>query len=58
MYTLPIIICKLLGKHIKRNGEIESAPPANVNIIQNWYKENYEGLPNGAVLIQSSSGQI
>ena len=58
MYTLPIIICEILGKHIKRNGEIESVHPGDVNLIKNWYQKNYEGLPNGSLLIQSSSGQV
>ena len=58
MYTLPIIICEMLGKQIQRNGTIESVPPNNVNIIKNWYNENYQGLPEGALLVQSSSGQV
>lgn len=58
MYTLPIIICEMLGKQIQRNGAIESVPPNNVNIIKNWYNENYQGLPEGALLVQSSSGQV
>ena len=58
MYTLPIIICEMLGKHIKRNGEIESVCPKDVNIIKDWYSENYNNLPDGSLLIQSSSGQV
>ena len=58
MYTLPIIICEMLGKHIQRNGTIESIPPNNISIIKNWYKENYQDLPEGSLLIQSSSGQV
>ena len=58
MYTLPIIICEMLGKHIQRNGTIESISPNNINLIKNWYNENYKGLPEGALLIQSSSGQV
>ena len=58
MYTLPIIACDILGKKIQRDGGIESVPPNNVSIIKNWYEENYDGLPDGALLVQSSSGQI
>ena len=58
MYTLPIIICEMLGKQIQRNGTIESVAPNNVNILKNWYNENYQGLPEGALLVQSSSGQV
>ena len=58
MYTLPIIVCSMLGKQIQRNGTIESVQPSNVDIIKDWYSENYEGLPEGALLVQSSSGQV
>ena len=58
MYTLPIIACDILGKKIQRNGTIESIQPNDVNLIKNWYEENYAGLPDGALLVQSSSGQV
>ena len=57
MYTLPVLICQMLGKKILHNGNMESVPPENVSIIKEWYKENYQNLPEGAILIQSSSGQ-
>ena len=58
MYTLPVIICQMLGKKILHNGNMESVPPENVSIIKEWYKENYQNLPEGAILVQSSSGQV
>ena len=58
MYTLPIIICQMLGKKISHNGNMESVPPENVSIIKEWYKENYNNLPEGSILVQSSSGQV
>ena len=58
MYTLPLIICQMLGKKISHNGNIEQVPPENVSIIKEWYKENYQNLPEGAILVQSSSGQV
>ena len=58
MYTLPVIICQMLGKKIMHNGNMESVPPENVSIIKEWYKENYQNLPEGAILVQSSSGQV
>ncbi len=57
MYTLPVIICQMLGKKISHNGNMESVNPENVSIIKDWYKENYQNLPEGAILVQSSSGQ-
>lgn len=58
MYTLPVIICQMLGKKILHNGNMEQVPPENVSIIKEWYKENYQNLPEGAILVQSSSGQV
>ena len=58
MYTLPAIICQMLGKKILYNGNIESVPPENVSIIKEWYKEHYQNLPEGAILVQSSGGLI
>ena len=58
MYTLPVIICQMLGKKILHNGNMESVSPENVSIIKEWYKENYQNLPEGAIIVQSSSGQM
>ena len=58
MYTLPVIICQMLGKKILHNGNMESVPPENVSIIKEWFQENYQNLPEGAILVQSSSGQV
>lgn len=37
---------------------MESVAPENVSIIKEWFQENYENLPEGAILVQSSSGQV
>ena len=37
---------------------MESVPPENVSIIKEWFEENYQNLPEGAILVQSSSGQV
>ena len=58
MYTLPIILCEVLGKKIQRNGNIETVQPNDINIIKDWYEENYQNLPEGALLVQSSTGQV
>ena len=58
MYTLPVIICQMLGTKISRNGNIEKVKPENVSIIKEWYSTNYANLPKGAVMVQSSSGQV
>ena len=58
MYTLPIIICDILGKKISRNGYIEKTNPGNVKLLRDWFTQNYAELPDGALLVQSSTGQI
>jgi starch synthase len=58
MYTLPIIICDILGKKISRNGYIEHTNQGDVKLLRDWYTQNYAELPEGALLVQSSSGQI
>ena len=58
MYTLPIIICNILGKKISRNGYIEKTNPGNVKLLRDWFTQNYAELPDGALLVQSSTGQI
>ena len=58
MYTLPVIISQMLGKKIMHNGNIESVQPENVSIIKEWFEDNNKNLPEGAILVQSSSGQV
>ena len=58
MYTLPAMICQMLGKKIMYDGNIESFPPENVSKIRELYEEHYQNLPEGAILVQSSGGLI
>ena len=58
LYTLPIVLCEVLGKKIQHDGRIDQVPPSDITIIKEWYDENYKDLPKGAILIQSSCGQV
>jgi len=58
MYTLPIILTEILGKKISRDGRINKTEPKDVSLLKKWYEENYRELPEGALLVQSSTGQI
>ena len=58
LYTLPIILCEVMGKKIQRDGRIDSVSPSDISLIKDWYNENYKDLPKGALLVQSSSGQV
>ena len=58
LYTLPIILCEVLGKKIQRDGRIDQVSPSDINLIQQWYNDNRKELPKGSILIQSSCGQV
>lgn len=58
LYTLPRAIAQCLGRRIHRNGYIELCQPAHVELISQLLEENYNNLPEGAHLIQSSCGQV
>ena len=58
MYTFPRTLSAVFGRTIHRNGYIELCKPANVNIIKEWLSENNQSLSDGAVVIQSSCGQV
>ena len=56
LYTLPIVLCEVLGKKIQRDGRIEQASPSDITIIEEWYKENYKELPEGACSARCVAG--
>lgn len=58
MYTLPRVLSAVFGRRIHRNGYIELSKPSPVSIFKEWFDENNQCLPDGAVVIQSSSGQV
>ena len=58
MYTLPRALASVFGRRIHRNGNIESCKPESVSVIRNLLEENTQFLPEGAVTIQGSSGQV
>ena len=52
------MLFRSLGKKISRNGYIEKTNPGNVKLLRDWFTQNYAELPDGALLVQSSTGQI
>lgn len=58
MYTLPRALSAVFGRRIHRNGYIELCKPSSVSIFKDWLTENYQLLPEGSVVIQSSCGQV
>lgn len=58
MYTLPRALSAVFGRRIHRNGYIENCKAEPVSIIKDWLEENNQFLPEGALTIQSSCGQV
>ncbi len=58
MYTLPRALSSVFGRKIHRNGYIENCKPEPVSIIKDMLEENYQFLPEGALTILSSCGQV
>jgi len=55
LYKLPIAISSLFGKKLHRNGKVESMQKDNVVAIKKWYDETRRFLPDGSILLQSST---
>lgn len=45
----------MFGKKLHRDGRIEKCDKANVFAIKNWYDETRKFLPEGTILMQSST---
>jgi len=55
LFKLPIAIASLFGKRVQKDGNVAPCHPQTVNAIKSWYEQNRKFLPEGAVLVQSSS---
>ena len=56
LYQLPVKLASLFGKRLHKNGHVESIERRDVSILKTWYEERKRTLPEGAIVIQSSSG--
>ena len=54
IYFLPMIINELYGNQIQKDGSIIQKSPKNVKYIENYFKEIYNNLPEGSILVQNS----
>ena len=54
MISLPMIINELYGNQIQNDGSVIQKSPKNVKILENYFKEIYNGLPEGSILVQNS----
>jgi len=55
MYKLPITISSLFGKRLHKDGRLEECAKENVIAIKKWHTETRKFLPEGTILLQSST---
>lgn len=55
MYKLPVTISSLFGKKLHKDGRIENCTKENVVAIKKWYTETRRFLPEGTIILQSST---
>ena len=55
LFKLPITISSLFGKKLHKDGRIEKCAKENVIAIKKWYNETRKFLPEGTILLQSST---
>ena len=56
LYKLPQTICSLFGKKLHRDGRITHADKKeSVVALKNWYDEGHRAVPEGTILLQSST---
>jgi len=56
LYDLPVKLSAIFGKKLHKNGKWEVTENKDVGILKKWYEESRQNLPEGAVVIQSSTG--
>lgn len=55
LFKLPIALSSLFGKRLGRDGRVEECPKDNVVAIKKWHDETKRFLPEGTILMQSST---
>jgi len=55
LYKLPIAISSLFGKSLSKDGTVNSTHKSSVVAIKKWYDETRRFLPDGTILLQSST---
>lgn len=55
LYKLPVALSTLFGKQLHKDGRIQECPKSNVIAIKQWYNETRKYLPDGTILLQSST---
>lgn len=55
LYKLPIAISSLFGKKLHRDGRLENQQKDSTIAIKKWHDETKKFLPDGTILLQSST---
>jgi len=55
LYKLPVTISSLFGKKLHKDGRIDTCAKENIIAIKKWYTETRKFLPDGTILLQSST---
>lgn len=55
LYKLPIAISSIFGKKLYKTGKVEGQEKDSVVAIKKWYDETRRFLPEGTILMQSST---
>mmetsp|Transcript_5356 Transcript_5356/g.8270 ORF Transcript_5356/g.8270 Transcript_5356/m.8270 type:complete len:342 (-) Transcript_5356:3012-4037(-) len=55
LYRLPMAISTLFGKRLNRDGQVEACEKGDVVELKRWYDDSHKFLPDGTVLLQSST---
>lgn len=56
LFNLPVALSTLFGKKLHKDGRLEDCPrEKNVATVRQWYNETRRFLPEGTILLQSST---
>lgn len=55
LYKLPIAISSLFGKSLSKDGTVNNCHKSSVIAMKKWYDETRRFLPDGTILLQSST---
>jgi glycogen synthase len=56
LYDLPVKLSALFGKKLHKNGTYDYIKEEDVSIMKKWYDDLKSSMPEGALIIQSSTG--
>jgi starch synthase len=56
MYELPVMLAAICGKKLEKNGSYADCERKDVGILKKWYEGRRKRMPEGAIIVQSSTG--